>query len=44
MKNALFEMKGPALAYIGRDGFLPARDADYDSLRSSMRKAKAFDN
>ncbi|MFA6970336.1 MAG: PhnD/SsuA/transferrin family substrate-binding protein [Gallionella sp.] len=44
LQRALLEMKGPALAYIGRDGFLQAVDADYDSLRSSIRKAKTFEN
>ena len=44
LKKALFAMKGKELEYIGRDGFLPAGDRDYDSLRRSMRKAKAFDD
>lgn len=44
LQKVLFEMKGDALEYISRDGFLPAMDADYDSLRSSMRKARAFDD
>lgn len=42
LQKALLEMKGPALEYIGRDGFLPAKDADYDSLRNSMNKVKTF--
>lgn len=44
LQQALLAMKGDALEYIGRDGFLPAKDSDYDSLRSSMRAAKAFDD
>ena len=44
LQKALFEMKGPALEYIGRDGFLPANDADYNSLRNSIRKAKTFED
>lgn len=44
LKKAMFNMKGDALKYIGRDGFLPASDHDYDDLRSSMRKVKAFDD
>ncbi len=42
VKKALFEMKGSALIYIGRDGFLPASDSDYDDLRNSMSQIKSF--
>lgn len=42
VQNALLDMKGPALSYIGRDGFLPAVDGDFDELRKTMRKARQF--
>ena len=44
LQKALFAMKGDALEYVGRDGFLPASDSDYNGLRGSMRKAEAFDD
>lgn len=44
LKKAMLNMKGESLKYIGRDGFMPASDHDYDNLRNSMRKAKAFDD
>ncbi|MDD4928252.1 MAG: PhnD/SsuA/transferrin family substrate-binding protein [Gallionella sp.] len=42
LQRALLEIKSPALKYIGRDGFMPAQDTDYDGLRNSMRKIKTF--
>lgn len=42
LKKSLFEIKSPALEYLGRDGFLPAKDSDYDGLRNSMHKVSAF--
>lgn len=44
LKSAMFAMKGKDLEYIGRDGFLPARDSEFDDLRRSMRQVKAFDD
>ncbi|MFY9261886.1 MAG: PhnD/SsuA/transferrin family substrate-binding protein [Gallionella sp.] len=44
LQKALFGMKGSVLKYIGRDGFLPAQDADYDSLRNTMNKVKSFEH
>lgn len=44
LRKALLEMKGDALKYIGRDGFLPAQDAEFDSLRSSMLNVMGFDD
>jgi phosphonate transport system substrate-binding protein len=42
VQKALLEMKGPALKYIDRDGFLSAQDSDFDELRKMMRKARLF--
>ncbi len=44
LQKSLFSMKGDALKYIGRDGFLPAKDSDYDGMRDSMIKTKGFDD
>lgn len=44
LRKALLEMKGDALTYIGRDGFLSAQDADFNSLRSSMLYVIGFDD
>jgi phosphonate transport system substrate-binding protein len=42
LRETLLEMKGEGLEYIGRNGFLPASDADYDDLRKVMKASKAF--
>jgi phosphonate transport system substrate-binding protein len=42
LQKSLFGMKGEALEYIGRDGFLPAKDSDYNGMRNSMMKTKSF--
>lgn len=42
LQKSLLELKSPALGYLGRDGFLPSKDSDYDSLRSSMRRVQTF--
>lgn len=44
LQKALFGMKGDILKYIGRDGFLPTKDSDFDKLRNTMNKVKDFDN
>jgi phosphonate transport system substrate-binding protein len=42
LREVLLEMKGVNLQYIGRDGFLPGSDANYDELREAMRRARDF--
>ncbi|MDD2775053.1 MAG: PhnD/SsuA/transferrin family substrate-binding protein [Gallionella sp.] len=44
LQKAMFRMKGDDLEYIGRDGFLPAKDTDFDGVRRSMLKIKGFDD
>lgn len=44
LRKALLGMKGEALSYIGRDGFLPAQDADFEGLRGSMLNVIGFDD
>lgn len=44
LQKALLGMKGDILKYIGRDGFLPAKDTDYDPLRRIMDKINSFDD
>jgi hypothetical protein len=44
LKKAMLSMKGNDLEYIGRDGFLPAKDTAYDGIRRSMLKIKGFDD
>lgn len=42
LRDTLLGLKGDALDYIARDGFLPGSDADYDELRRVMKAARAF--
>jgi phosphonate transport system substrate-binding protein len=42
IRNTLLELRGSALEYIDRNGFLPGNDSDYDELRHSMKIAKDF--
>jgi phosphonate transport system substrate-binding protein len=42
LRDTLFSLQGPALDYIDRNGFLPAKDSDYDELRSLMKTARRF--
>ena len=44
LRKALLDLKGEALEYIDRNGFLPGSDADYDALRKQMQAAQAFAN
>lgn len=42
LRLALLRIDLAALKYIDRDGFLPARDSDFDNLRKAMRLAEQF--
>lgn len=42
LRSTLLDMKGAALGYIDRNGFLPASDSDYDELRKIIKTARAF--
>lgn len=42
LRETLLGLKGDALDYIARDGFLLGSDADYDELRRVMKAARAF--
>ena len=42
LRATLLAMKGAALDYIDRNGFLPATDSDYDELRKVIKMARAF--
>lgn len=42
LRSTLFSMKGAALEYIDRNGFLPSNDSDYDELRKTMKLVRAF--
>ena len=42
LRDTLFSLQGPALDYIDRNGFLPAKDSDFDELRSLMKTAHRF--
>ena len=42
LRSSLLDMKGSALEYIDRNGFLPGSDADYDELRKVIKAARAF--
>ena len=43
LRAILLDIRGEELSLISRDGFLTARDADYDALRAAMKAAEGFE-
>ena len=43
LKTILLDIQGEELQLISRDGFLSAKDSDYDSLRNAMKTAEGFE-
>lgn len=42
LRATLLSMTGAGLEYIGRNGFRPASDSDFDELRKAMKAAREF--
>lgn len=42
LRATLLSMAGAGLEYIGRNGFRPASDSDFDELRKAMKAAREF--
>jgi len=43
LRAILLDIRGDELRLISRDGFLTAKDSDYDALRAAMKTAEAFE-
>jgi phosphonate transport system substrate-binding protein len=42
LQRALMALQPPELERIGRDALIPARDSDFDTVRSAMKRAERF--
>jgi phosphonate transport system substrate-binding protein len=42
LQTVLLQLKSDELTRIGRDGFLPAKDSDYNEIRKTMKLAERF--